>query len=222
MEERELMQLRSAELRSHLWLQAGGQSHSFHSACRAWVNDKKQKQTKIDNKKKIHLKFWVWNLISTTVSEGSQDYGHPPQSQGSPHHSAFSLYLLGESQERSHLIPLYAKTWYLAKMSFRKLCSLKGDMLFWKHCHLYQGLSCQEVLRLRVNEYIYLWFLKNIIFIYLFIFGCVGSSLLCAGFLWLRWAGATLHCGARASHWGGFSCCGARALGTSVVVARGL
>ena len=33
-----------------------------------------------------------------------------------------------------------------------------------------------------------------------------------------------LRCGARASHCGGFSCCGARALGTqaSVVVARGL
>ena len=37
-------------------------------------------------------------------------------------------------------------------------------------------------------------------------------------------AGATLHCGARASHCGGFPCCGAWAIGTqaSVVVARGL
>ena len=37
-------------------------------------------------------------------------------------------------------------------------------------------------------------------------------------------AGATLCCGARASHCGGFSCCGARALGAwaSVVVACGL
>ena len=36
--------------------------------------------------------------------------------------------------------------------------------------------------------------------------------------------GATLHCGARASHCGGFSCCGAWALGTraSVVVVCGL
>ena len=35
---------------------------------------------------------------------------------------------------------------------------------------------------------------------------------------------ATLHRGARASHCGGFSCCGARALGmrASAVVARGL
>ena len=40
----------------------------------------------------------------------------------------------------------------------------------------------------------------------------------------MRRAGATLPCGARASHCGGFSCCGARALGAraSVVVARGL
>ena len=37
-------------------------------------------------------------------------------------------------------------------------------------------------------------------------------------------AGATLRCGARASHCGGFSCCGAWALGprASVVAARGL
>ena len=36
--------------------------------------------------------------------------------------------------------------------------------------------------------------------------------------------GASLHWGVRASHCGGFSCCGARALGAraSVVVARGL
>ena len=57
---------------------------------------------------------------------------------------------------------------------------------------------------------------------YLFIyFWYVGCSLLRAGFLWLRRAGATLRCGARASHCGGFSCCGARALGTwaSVVTA---
>ena len=61
------------------------------------------------------------------------------------------------------------------------------------------------------------------LFIYLF-FGCVGSLLLHAGFLWLWQMGATLHGGARASHCGGFSCCGARALGAwaSVVAARGL
>ena len=47
---------------------------------------------------------------------------------------------------------------------------------------------------------------------YLFIFGRVGSSLLRVGFLWLRQAGATLCCGAQASHCGSFSCRGARAL----------
>ena len=62
---------------------------------------------------------------------------------------------------------------------------------------------------------------------YLFIFGCIGSSLLCVCFLWLRRAGSTLRCGAWASwacHCGGFSCCGARVLGVraSVVVACGL
>ena len=79
------------------------------------------------------------------------------------------------------------------------------------------------------------FFIYSLIFIflqiYLFIYGCIGPSLLCAGFLQLRRAGATLCCGARASHCGGFSCCGARALGArlqkvwhvgSEVVARGL
>ena len=37
------------------------------------------------------------------------------------------------------------------------------------------------------------------LFFYLFIFGCVGSSFLCEGFLQLRRAGATLHRGVRAS-----------------------
>ena len=50
----------------------------------------------------------------------------------------------------------------------------------------------------------YFIFFTNL-FIYLFIFGCVGSSLLWAGFLQLRRAGATLSCGVCASHCGGFS-----------------
>ena len=45
----------------------------------------------------------------------------------------------------------------------------------------------------------------------LFTFGCVGSSFLCEGFLQLQRAGATLHRGARASHYRGLSCCGAQA-----------
>ena len=55
-------------------------------------------------------------------------------------------------------------------------------------------------------------------------FGCAGSSLLHPGFLQLQWVGAALHCGGQASHRGGFSCCGAQALGcwASVAVAHGL
>ena len=52
----------------------------------------------------------------------------------------------------------------------------------------------------------------------------VGSLLLYADFLWLQRAGAPLRCSVRASHRGGFFCCGAQALGeqASLVVARGL
>ena len=72
--------------------------------------------------------------------------------------------------------------------------------------------------------YIYKFFLILFYLFYLFIFGCVGSFLLHVGFLQLRQAGATLRCGAQASHCAGFSCCRARALGVraSVVAVRGL
>ena len=62
-------------------------------------------------------------------------------------------------------------------------------------------------------------------FIYLLIFGCVGSSLPLRGlFFQLRSAGPALCCGAQASPCAGFSCCGAWAIGTqaSVVVAHSL
>ena len=48
-------------------------------------------------------------------------------------------------------------------------------------------------------------------FFNLFIYGCVGSSFLCEGFLQLRQAGATFHRSARASHYRGLCCCGAQA-----------
>ena len=58
--------------------------------------------------------------------------------------------------------------------------------------------------------FFFFFFFNNSLF-YLFIFDCVGSLLLCEGFLQLRQAGATLHRGARASHYRGLSCCGAQA-----------
>ena len=66
-------------------------------------------------------------------------------------------------------------------------------------------------------------FIYSFICLFIYFGGCVGSLLLLAGFLQLQQAGATLGCGARASHCGGFSCCGAQALGAqaSVVAARG-
>ena len=62
--------------------------------------------------------------------------------------------------------------------------------------------------------FLFFWFFKKFIYLFiyfLFIFGCVGSSFLGEGFLQLRRAGATLHRGARASHYRGLSCCGAQA-----------
>ena len=54
-----------------------------------------------------------------------------------------------------------------------------------------------------------IWFLN---FIYLFIFGYTGCSLLHAALRQLLRVGATLCCSAWAPHWGGFSCYGAQAL----------
>ena len=59
-------------------------------------------------------------------------------------------------------------------------------------------------------ELVFFFFFNNSLF-YLFIFGCVGSSFLCEGFLQPWRVGATLHHSARASHYRGLSCCGAQA-----------
>ena len=74
-------------------------------------------------------------------------------------------------------------------------------------------------IQLNILCYLHFFFFKNFffflkliyLFIYLFIFGCVGSSFLCEGFLQPRQAGATPHCTARASHHRGPSRCGAQA-----------
>ena len=66
-----------------------------------------------------------------------------------------------------------------------------------------------------VYIYVYIYSFSDSFFFYflfiMFIFGCAGSSFLCEGFLQLRRVGATLHRGARASHYRGLSCCGAEA-----------
>ena len=59
--------------------------------------------------------------------------------------------------------------------------------------------------------YITVFFVLFCFLNYLLIFGCVGSSFLCEGFLQLQQVGATLHRGERASHCRGLSRCGAQA-----------
>ena len=91
-----------------------------------------------------------------------------------------------------------------------------NKFLLLKISHLWSKTHTYEVYNI-LHTYF-----KNLFILFIFMFGCVGSSLLHAGFLKLRQAGVTLCCGGRASHCGGFSWCGARALGSraSVVVAR--
>ena len=104
---------------------------------------------------------------------------------------------------------------------FRSLCSLPSHPL---HFHWKTQLYRKKEM-LPGEAGVLFSFLNLFILIYfIFFLGCIGFSSLCAGFLQLQRAGATLCCSARASHCGGFSCCGARALGVwaSVVVAHGL
>ena len=76
-------------------------------------------------------------------------------------------------------------------------------------CH-FPLLTCQRFFKIVFffKEFLYFYY-----FYYFFIFSCVVSSFLCKGFLQLWQAGATLHRGARASHYRGLSCCGAQAPG---------
>ena len=71
--------------------------------------------------------------------------------------------------------------------------------------------------------YLFIFLKESILFIYLFL-AALGLQCCARAFSSCSERGATLHCGAWASHCGGFSCCGAQALGAwaSVVVARGL
>ena len=122
--------------------------------------------------------------------------------------------------------------------------TLVSEILLWPLCKGYGSLTpslSQEnprstflcivsvcvkcTLRITSGFFFVCLFFKEFHFIYLFIYlliGCVGSSFLCEGFLQLRQAGATLHRGARASHYRSLSL---RSTGSrrasSVVVAHG-
>ena len=89
-------------------------------------------------------------------------------------------------------------------------------MQLWCSSHATLNFLCQErncLLRQYSQDMNYIdmaLFFKIIIYLFIYLFGCVGSSFLCEGFLQLRQAGATLHRGARASHYRGLSRCGAQ------------
>ena len=88
--------------------------------------------------------------------------------------------------------------------------------------NLFQTCICFALLPSWIGSIFFFNF--YIYFIYLFIFGCVGLHCCVRAFLQLRREGATLRCGARASHCSGFSCYRARTLDAraSVVVVCGL
>ena len=71
-----------------------------------------------------------------------------------------------------------------------------------------EGKLAQTFQRTVASKYLHLFYF---IFLNFFIFGCVGSSFLCEGFLQLRRAGATLHRSAGTSHRHCLSHCGAQA-----------
>ena len=96
---------------------------------------------------------------------------------------------------------------------------------------LFMYLRTEEKVKSNISKcciqllWVFSFFFFLVLFIYLLLFLAVWLGLRCCmwTFLQLRRAEAILCCGARASHRGGFSCCGAWALGmqASVVAARG-
>ena len=83
---------------------------------------------------------------------------------------------------------------YRDDLGRERIMTNRGFSLFSQICFTHIFLLSQTSC-LRKNNTIKQIFL----FIYLFIYGCVGSSFLCEGFLQLRQVGATLHRGAQAS-----------------------
>ena len=95
-----------------------------------------------------------------------------------------------------------------------------------------------NIMKENCSRIVDLWVIDNgLILIFFFVLLCVFYFIYLFIYFWLRWVfvaahglslvaagGATLRCSMQASHYGGFSCCGARDLSTwaSVVVARGL
>ena len=106
-----------------------------------------------------------------------------------------------------HILKLYYYYYYFATELYEFLMYFRNQpLIMCMVCNYF--LPFCGLLFHSVNSVI---FLKLINLFFIFIFGCVGSSFLCKGFLQLRQVGAPLHRGARASHYRRLSCCGAQA-----------
>ena len=99
---------------------------------------------------------------------------------------------------------------YTCKVGFRN-CVLNNGVFLQRQC-LQSTILCLAHSKISNCQLLLFFFYFFIYYLFIiFIFGCVGSSFLCEGFLQLWRVGATLHRGARASHHRGLSCCGAQA-----------
>ena len=117
-----------------------------------------------------------------------------------------------------------------SRLELLKMLNLSTACYLWLLIRICKPFM-SEIKHLNLNSHSKQWHFIFVVFffflnkfIYLFFFLAALGLCCCTGFLQLRWAGATLHCGVWASHCGGFSCCRAWALGAwaSVVAARGL
>ena len=77
--------------------------------------------------------------------------------------------------------------------------------------HLYSMVTIVSNTVLYIWKLLRLWIFFILNFMYLFIFGCAVSLLLCTDFLYLQRVGPTLPCSVQASHCDGFSWCWAQA-----------
>ena len=85
-------------------------------------------------------------------------------------------------------------------------------------------MQTQSLLFPVIRMQVHILFLKNKFYLFIYLFLAVLGLCCCMWLSLVAVSGATLRCGAQASHCGGFSCCGARTVGSqaSVVVAHGL
>ena len=99
--------------------------------------------------------------------------------------------------------------WYYSFEPWLQTIAHTGSVIWFSHSQLesftFRPLTlCKAGSVLLLSPVSHLWTYRSM-FIYYFIFGCAGLSLVAGGLL--------SSCGVWASHCGGFSCCAARALG---------